>query len=406
MKEKKKIPELRFPGFSGEWVEKKIGDYVEIISGIGFKASEYSKSGIPLLRIDNVSYGKIIWESIAYLPEHYLTRFPNLHLKAEDILLALNRPITQGQLKISKLGKNNEPSILYQRVGKFVFKSDNVLPSFAYFLFSLHIKAFVEKTSLGSDQPFISTVELKKYSTLIPFSKKEQTKIANFLSDIDSKIEKLTKKKELMEQYKKGMMQTLFSREIRFKDENGNDYPDWEEKIANEIFDNITDKNHNGDLPLLAVTQDQGVVDREAAGIEIKTSQQSIQSYKMIDKGDFVISLRSFQGGIEYSNLKGISSPAYTVLRPKIKISDNFYKAYFKKEEFISKLNNAVIGIRDGKQISYGVFSDMRIPYPSFPEQEKIANFLNIFDKKIEQIDKELCGVKEFKKGLLQKMFV
>ena len=158
-------------------------------------------------------------------------------------------------------------------------------------------------------------------------------------------------------------------------------------------------------MPVLAVTQDRGVVSRDSVDIKINSSASSIKSYKVIEPGDFVISLRSFQGGIEYSNLKGISSPAYTVLKPKIKLIDQFYKYFFKKEEFISKLSSAIIGIRDGKQISYSVFSDMKLPYPSLPEQRKISDCLLVIDKKIELVKKELDINIEFKKGLLQQMF-
>lgn len=159
-------------------------------------------------------------------------------------------------------------------------------------------------------------------------------------------------------------------------------------------------------MPILAVTQDKGVVYRDSLDMEIKTSQNSVKTYKLIEPADFVISLRSFQGGIEYSYIEGICSPAYTILKPKIEICDGFYKFYFKKDEFISRLNYAVIGIRDGKQISYKDFSEIKIPYTSVKEQKKIADFLSNIDKKIKIIQSQLLEIKEFKKGLLQQMFI
>ena len=200
-------------------------------------------------------------------------------------------------------------------------------------------------------------------------------------------------------------MQQLFSQNLRFKAAEGSDFPEWEIREAGDIFKNHSNKNHDGNLPVLAVTQDKGVVDMNFSDIKIDSSSRSMKSYKIIEPGDFVISLRSFQGGIEYSNIKGISSPAYTILKPKIEIVDDFYKYYFKKEEFISRLNSAVIGIRDGKQISYSVFSEMKLYYPSLPEQTKIANFFTAIDKKIESIGKELEINKQFKKGLLKQIF-
>lgn len=164
----------------------------------------------------------------------------------------------------------------------------------------------------------------------------------------------------------------------------------WEKLPAGEIFKNVSNKKHDGTLPILAVTQDKGVVRRDDLDMDIITSEKSVKSYKIIEPGDFVISLRSFQGGIEYSYIEGICSPAYTILKPKREIYDDFYKFYLKKDEFISRLNYAVIGIRDGKQISYKDFSEIKIPYTNPAEQKKIANFLNDIDKKIELLEKKL----------------
>ena len=99
-----------------DWDAEEFGKYLDIYSGFGFKKSEYVSQGIKLLRIDNVSYGFISWESIAYLPISYLTKFPKLKLNGGDILLALNRPITNKKLKIAMLPEKDAPCILYQRV--------------------------------------------------------------------------------------------------------------------------------------------------------------------------------------------------------------------------------------------------------------------------------------------------
>ena len=234
----------------------------------------------------------------------------------------------------------------------------------------------------------------------------EQTKIANFLTAVDDKISQLKKKKELLEQYKKGVMQKIFSQELRFKDENREDFAEWEEKNGNELFENISDKNHKSDLPILAITQDKGAIPRDMIDYNISVTDKSVESYKVVQVGDFIISLRSFQGGIEYSEYKGICSPAYIILRPKTDIDRRYYKYFLKTERYIKQLNLKLEGIRDGKMISYKYFSDILLPIPSLPEQTKIANFLSAIDDKISHCGKQIEGMERWKKGLLQQMFV
>ena len=187
---------------------------------------------------------------------------------------------------------------------------------------------------------------------------------------------------------------------LRFKEYND----EWKRVKTEEIFENISIKN-NPLLPVLAVTQDKGVILRESCGINIKYENKSLKSYKIVKPGNFIISLRSFQGGLEYSELEGIVSPAYTILNNKQNISYDFFKYYFKTYNFIKSLNIAVEGIRDGKQISYNSFKDIKIAFPSLPEQEKIASFLTLIDKKIEK-QKELVELlKKYKRGLLSQIF-
>ncbi len=223
---------------------------------------------------------------------------------------------------------------------------------------------------------------------------------------MDEKDNTLTIKKRLFGQYKKGVMQQIFDQQIRFKDDNGNDFPDWEELKGKDVFRSVSNKSHNGNLPILAATQEGGMVYRDSIGIRIQSSDESVQSYKVVESGDFVISLRSFQGGLEYSQHTGICSPAYTILKPKREINDSFFRLYFKKEDFITRLSQTVVGIRDGNKIAYEAFGGIKLRVPSLPEQGKIANFLNAIDSKIELINIQLEKTKTFKKGLLQQMFV
>ena len=174
---------------------------------------------------------------------------------------------------------------------------------------------------------------------------------------------------------------------------------------AKDIFKSITNKKHNGEFDVLSATQDKGVIPREQVDINIKYNKDSVVGYKKVDKGDFVISLRSFQGGIEYSEYEGLVSPAYTVLKPIIPICDEYYKYYFKTSDYINRLNIGTYGIRDGKQIGYEDFGDMVIHCPPLAEQEKIAKILSVQDKIIELYQRKIEELQKMKKIYLSKMF-
>ncbi len=192
---------------------------------------------------------------------------------------------------------------------------------------------------------------------------------------------------------------------LRFKDELGRDFPEWDFKDGGDIFDSVTNKNHNSDLPILAITQEHGAIPRNLIEYQISVTDKSIESYKVVEIGDFIISLRSFQGGIEYSKYKGICSPAYIVLRPKQRIVDDFYKFYFKTSVYIRNLNSKLEGIRDGKMVSYKYFSEIQLPYPCEQEQTKIASFLMAVDKKITQLTQKCELLAQYKKGVMQQIF-
>lgn len=139
---------------------------------------------------------------------------------------------------------------------------------------------------------------------------------------------------------------------------------------------------------------------------KITVTNKSVAGYKVVEIGDFIISLRSFQGGIEYSNYKGICSPAYIVLRGNHRVHADFYKFYFKTEQYIKLLNLDLQGIRDGKMISYKQFSSIEIPLPSLEEQTKIADFLTAMDMRLDFLETRLEATRRYKQALLQQMLV
>lgn len=235
-------------------------------------------------------------------------------------------------------------------------------------------------------------------SKIILPSPEEQRKIAEVITTQDKVIELKEKLLEEKQQQKKYLMQQLLTGKKRLPGFDG----EWTHVRANQIFKNVTDKKHDGTLEVLSATQDRGIIPRSQVDIDIKYAEESLTGYKKVVKGNFVISLRSFQGGIEYSEYTGIVSPAYTVLTSIYPIEDNYYKQFFKSADYINRLNIAVYGIRDGKQISYDDFGRIKIPYPPLDEQKAIATVLATADKEIEILKQTIEQEKQKKKALMQ----
>ncbi|MBW8015064.1 MAG: restriction endonuclease subunit S [Planctomycetes bacterium] len=180
---------------------------------------------------------------------------------------------------------------------------------------------------------------------------------------------------------------------------------EWSYMNGDMVFDSISNKNHNSDLPVLAITQEHGAIPRDMIDYHVSVTSKSVKSYKVVEIGDFIISLRSFQGGIEYSNYKGICSPAYIILRKKTNILDLFFKQYFKTNAFIQDMNKNLEGIRDGKMVSYSQFSELLLPTPIPEEQQKIADCLSSIDELITVRAQKIDTLKAHKKGLMQQLF-
>ena len=376
--EKKKTvtPQLRFPDFEGEWEVEKLLQHVNSISSGKIKPS------------DEGSF--LVYGSTGVIGKS------NTFSHNGDYILVARVGANAGQINRAK--------------GKYAVTDNTLVVDLKENVSVSFCESFLRKFNLnklifGSGQPLITGGLLKSIDFVFP-SLPEQTKIASFLTAVDEKLTALKHKKTLLEQYKKGVMQQIFSQELRFKDDNGNDFADWEEKKGNLIFESISDKKHNSDLPILAITQEFGAIPRDLIDYKVSVTDKSVDSYKVVQVGDFIISLRSFQGGIEYSTYKGICSPAYIILRPHIKINDLFFKTYFKTDSYIFELQKNLEGIRDGKMISFKYFSDITLPCPSLEEQTKIANFLSVIDEKINHCQAQIDQTTIWKKGLLQQMFV
>ena len=240
----------------------------------------------------------------------------------------------------------------------------------------------------------------------LPQVVEEQQKIAEFLSTIDTVIAKQKETVSAWEERKKGVMQKLFSQEVRFKADDGSEFPEWEEKKLSEMFKKVIEKNRL-DLPPLTIVQGYGTIRRDESERRIAYDEKGLKNYKAVQKDDFIVHLRSFEGGLEIANQDGIVSPAYHVYRGNDEVHPSFYYPYFRSSSFIKgKLSICVTGVRDGKNIEMGSFDELLIPHPCLAEQQKIADCLSSFDEVIEKQKATLAAWEELKKGLLQQMFV
>lgn len=179
----------------------------------------------------------------------------------------------------------------------------------------------------------------------------------------------------------------------------------WTLEAGGSLFNQINDRNPEPSLPVLAVTQEQGAIPRHMIDYHVSVTEKSLGSYKVVRVGDFIISLRSFQGGIEYSRYHGICSPAYVILRRRGEGSDEYFRHYLKTDRFIRILTKNLEGLRDGKMISYAQFSELMLPVPQPIEQQRIAECLSSVEDLIAAQARKVDSLRTLKRGLMQQLF-
>lgn len=234
---------------------------------------------------------------------------------------------------------------------------------------------------------------------------KEQKKIAEILSTQDKTIELQARKIEELKRFKKGCLEKMFPRKGQKVPEKR--FPgftdDWEQRKAKELFVSTTDKGYP-ELPVLSATQDRGMIRRDENSINIFHDKKNEAGYKRVLPGQFVIHLRSFQGGFAHSAIEGITSPAYTVFgfsEPE-KHDSEYWKYVFTSKSFIQRLETVTYGIRDGRSISYEEFLTLGFVYPSKAEQTAIARYLDKLSDLITLHQRKLEEMKRQKKALMQ----
>lgn len=404
------IPELRFKDSDGsefpEWEEKKLGTFcVKIGSGKTPKGGRkiYCNDGVMLIRSQNVLNGILDLSDVVYITNDINESMLSTVLEEHDVLLNITgASIGRCCLYLCDKKANVNQHVCIIRLGK----NADIIPEFLLqYILSECIQNQIKSYQNGGSREGLNFQQVSNFIVHRP-SLPEQKKIASFLSTIDEIIQSTESELTAWQERKKGVMQKIFNREVRFKADDGSEFPEWEEKRLGELFTRIVEKNRT-DLSPLTIIQGQGTVRRDESDRRIAYDKKGLKNYKAVKKDDFIVHLRSFEGGLEIANQDGIVSPAYHVYRGSSNVCSQFYYPYFRSNNFIKgRLAICVTGVRDGKNIEMDTFDELLLPCPSLPEQQKIADCLSSLDDAINQIKAELSAWKEFKKGLLQQMFV
>ena len=257
--------------------------------------------------------------------------------------------------------------------------------------------------------------QFKNINIPVP-SLKEQKRISGYLGmkagQIDVVIEKMQKKIELLKETRISLISQCVTKgldpNVKMKNSDvewiGEMPANWDAIRSRFMFNNKSEKNFLNE-PLLSVTQRDGVVIRSEFDMRVWNPTADVSGYKLIDPGDFVISLRSFEGGIELSKVRGIVSPAYTILETYKDIDHHYFWWLMKSHQFIIELNRHVTGIRQGKNIIWDDFSNIHLTIPSMGEQKRISSHLDKkarqIDRLIEKIEKKISLLSEYRQSLI-----
>ena len=353
--------------------------------------------------------GNIPWVTTPEIHGRYIPSKLQVNYVSEEALSeAGGKIVPPGAVIMAAVGDlglvaiSSESVVLNQQLHAFVCSKKINNEYLAYWLTTQ--KPYMESVASKTTIPYMNKTNCESIPVILP-PLPEQKKIAQILSTWDKAITTTEQLLANSQQQKKALMQQLLTSKKRLLDENGERFEEeWKWLKASELFKTVSTKNNSDTEELLAVTQDQGVLPRSLLERRVVMPDGSTKGYKLVVPGNFIISLRSFQGGLEYSNYRGLVSPAYTVLEPIKEIDDEFFKHYYKSYDFIGHLAVAVVGIRDGKQISYSDFSFLRIPYPSLEEQQKIAGVLSSSDQEVNALQQKLDALKKEKKALMQQL--
>lgn len=395
-------PKLRFPEFEEEWESQPISNQVVL-------------SPRPIKMENEANY------ELVTVKRRYAGIESRGILKGEDILVKSQFQLCEGDFLISKrqivhnacgiVPSDLDGAIVSNEYSVFTASESGYIPFFFYKSLSPRMSQAFYLSSIGVviEKMLFKVDDWLKRKFLFP-KHEEQQKIATFLTSVDQKIEKLQRKKDLLTDYKKGMMQKLFSQQLRFKDDQGNNFPEWEEKKLGEVAEII-----GGGTPETSKSDYWGEEINWFTPTEIKTKylKQSVRkisslglqksSAKKLPIGTLLLSTRATVGDVGIATEECSTNQGFQSLVVSEKNYNEFWYYWIlsNKKEFIRKSSGSTF-----IEISKTEIQKIKTQAPRASEQHKIANYLTALDKKIDLTNKKLTQAQAFKKGLLQQMFV
>ena len=393
-------PNIRFKGFTNDWEQRKLGDICSRVQG------NDGRMELPTLTI-SAANGWMKQEDrfSGNIAGKEQTNYTLLH-KGE---LSYNHGNSKLAIYGTVFSLQTYEEALVPRV-YHSFKVENESADFIEYYFATKIpdRELRKLISSGARMDGLLNIGYDDFmgiKMMFP-SASEQDKIAEYFRALDHIITLHQRKCDETKKLKKFMLQKMFPKkdakkpEIRFAGFTD----DWEQRKLGEVFQEYSEKNHP-ELPALTIIQGGGTVLREESERKLQYDKSSLAGYKMVREDDFIVHLRSFEGGLEKSNHNGLISPAYHTFHGD-EVDSRFYYPYFRSYEFIKhKLVPHVYGIRDGRSIDIDGMKTIEIPWTLYEEQKKIGDYIESLDTLITLHQRKCDELKEFKKYMLQNMF-
>ena len=384
------VPNLRFPEFEEEWEESSIGEMFDLYSGN--TPSRLNKEHFK---------GTVNWISSGELKEHYLSSSKeqiseeaakNLKLlPVGTFVIAIYGLEAEGVRGTGSI--TQEPSTISQACMSFIPKGV-IENEFLYSWYKKHGNVIGIRYAQGTKQQNLSYDILEKFRIAYP-NTKEQEKLNKFISLLDKRIATQNKIIEDLKMLKCAIIEKVYS-EIQGK-----------EYSYGQLFDVVNERNKQMEYSnILSASQEKGMVNRVDLNLDIQFERSNINTYKIVKKGDYVIHLRSFQGGFAFSDKLGVCSPAYTILRPNSLLEYGYLSNYFTSLRFIKSLVLVTYGIRDGRSINVDEWLRMKITIPPKEHQQYIVKVIGTFERKIEDEEAYAAQLSIQKQYLLRQMFI